>query len=187
MSSGPPDSRHGTDSVRRRPTANAPAASACTAAPWTRGHRRCCRHWPCRPWPSRWPGCPARRWPGSSVATAVAQISPCRLTIVPHSIFPENRPPASPSTPGAVRNHFLRSLLTAGRCIWLGAHRIEAGDSDRHAAPGLGFGWAGSGFEHATITTAEVSVTANVTVMRDMNVSSIGSAAPGVRSGSEAI
>src|SRR4029453_236258 len=49
---------------------------------------------------------PAHPLGGSPVAPAGAQISPCRLTIVPPSIFPENRPPASPSTPGAARSHF---------------------------------------------------------------------------------
>src|SRR3954463_16600248 len=52
---------------------------------------------------------PGHALAGSSVATAVAQIWPWRLTIVPHSIFPENNPPASPSTPGAARSHFFRS------------------------------------------------------------------------------
>jgi hypothetical protein len=52
---------------------------------------------------------PGHALAGSSVATAVAQISPCRLTMAPHSIFPEKSPPASPSTPGAVRNHFFNS------------------------------------------------------------------------------
>src|SRR5581483_7487933 len=52
---------------------------------------------------------PGHALAGSSVATAVAQISPCRLTIDPHCILPEKRPPASPPSDGACRSHFFRS------------------------------------------------------------------------------
>src|SRR6476646_1938336 len=45
---------------------------------------------------------------GSSVATAVAQISPWRLTTVAHSILPDINPPASLSD-GVERSHFFRS------------------------------------------------------------------------------
>src|SRR6185503_19525485 len=38
-----------------------------------------------------------------------AQISPCRLTIDAHSIFPEKKPPASPPSDGACRSSFFRS------------------------------------------------------------------------------
>src|SRR3954471_11717220 len=51
---------------------------------------------------------PGHALAGSSVAPAVAQISPWRLTTVPHSILPDINPPASLSE-GVERSHFLRS------------------------------------------------------------------------------
>src|SRR3954469_4716807 len=53
---------------------------------------------------------PGHALAGSSVATAVAQISPWRLTTAAHSIFPEKSPPAWPSTPGACRSQFFKSF-----------------------------------------------------------------------------
>ena len=97
---------------------------------------------------------PGHALAGSSVATAVAQISPSRLTIAPHSIFPENRPPASPSTPGAARSHFLRSSAD-GRSLQLalspaGLRRpIQIG-----GRAGLCFRWAGCRFRATAVDEA---------------------------------
>ena len=131
--------------VGQRPTASARAGSACTAARWTTACRRCCRRWPCTPWPWKWPGCRARRWQGSSVATAVAQISPCRLTIVAHSILPENSPPASPSTPGAARSHFFRSSAEGRSRQLAGRGSLVRRPVEIACGAGLGFCRTGAG------------------------------------------
>src|SRR6476469_8075093 len=58
---------------------------------------------------------PGQALDGSSVATAVAQISPRRFTIVAHSILPDIKPPASLSE-GVARSHFFKSS-TDGRLL----------------------------------------------------------------------
>src|SRR3954464_12477785 len=99
---------------------------------------------------------PGQALAGSSVATAVAQISPWRLTMAPHSIFPENRPPASPSTPGAARSHCLRSVDDGRSLHFAGAPPACGGRFRSAAAPA----WVSAGLEgleHAIRTTVNMA------------------------------
>src|SRR5204863_9559050 len=84
---------------------------------------------------------PGHALAGSSVDAAAAHTSPWRLTTAAHSIFPENRPPASPSTPGAVRNNVFSSLAD-GRSRHIAASAPDHGGLSRSgAAPG----WVSAG------------------------------------------
>src|SRR3954464_13124063 len=77
---------------------------------------------------------PGHALAGSSVATAVAQISPRRLTTAAHSILPENNPPASPPPPGAMRSHFFRSSAE-GRSLQAAGAAPAYGGRLRSVAP----------------------------------------------------
>src|SRR6187200_2475707 len=121
---------------------------------------------------------PGQALAGSSVATAVAQISPCRLTMAPHSIFPENRPPASPSTPGAARNHFLRSSAEGRSPQFAAAPPACGGRFRSPAAPACVSAGLDAGLEQAVMRSTRTTATGDV-VVRDIAVASIQSAALG--------
>src|SRR3954463_3994553 len=99
---------------------------------------------------------------GSSVATAVAQISPRRLTTVAHSILPDISPPASLSD-GVERSHFFRSSvdgrLPQSAFAAPGVEpRLCSAELPGCVVPGVAVGlcW-GSAFEQAVAPAASVA------------------------------
>src|SRR5262249_25401631 len=109
----------------------------------------------------------ANAWPpghavaGSSVATAVAQISPARLTTAAHSSFPEKRPPASPASPGARRRYSLRSVAVGRLRHPTRTWREAAGCSAAAGAGVCAVGCGADSLEQLFDATATSKATAN--------------------------